>query len=45
MSNKKIFTNSSSYYSEIDGLRGLAVLSVVAYHVFPNWLKGGGYCC
>ena len=31
----------SSYRSEIDGLRAFAVLSVVAFHAFPNWLKGG----
>jgi peptidoglycan/LPS O-acetylase OafA/YrhL len=31
----------SSYRSEIDGLRAFAVLSVVAFHAFPYWLKGG----
>ena len=31
----------SSYRSEIDGLRAFAVLSVVAFHAFPSWLKGG----
>ena len=31
----------SSYRSEIDGLRAFAVLSVVAFHAFPTWLKGG----
>ena len=31
----------SSYRSEIDGLRAFAVLSVVAFHAFPSWFKGG----
>jgi peptidoglycan/LPS O-acetylase OafA/YrhL len=30
-----------SYRSEIDGLRAFAVLSVVAFHAFPSWLRGG----
>ena len=29
------------YISEIDGLRALAVLSVVFFHFFPGWLSGG----
>ena len=32
---------TSSYRSEIDGLRAFAVLSVVTFHAFPSWLKGG----
>lgn len=32
---------NSVYRSEVDGLRAFAVLSVVAFHAFPSWLKGG----
>lgn len=29
------------YRADIDGLRAIAVLSVVGFHAFPNWIPGG----
>lgn len=33
--------NSLKYRRDVDGLRAIAVASVVLFHVFPNWLPGG----
>ena len=34
-------TADASYRADIDGLRAIAVVAVVAYHAFPHWLPGG----
>lgn len=35
------FSNSLTYRPDIDGLRAIAVLLVIAYHYFPKWVPGG----
>ena len=41
MNVSEIKTQPSYYRADIDGLRALAVLSVVLFHAFPDWVQGG----
>lgn len=34
-------STANSHRPDIDGLRAIAVLGVVAFHAFPDWLPGG----
>jgi peptidoglycan/LPS O-acetylase OafA/YrhL len=41
MTQQKIYSYHPKYRPDIDGLRAVSVLAVVAFHAFPGWVKGG----
>jgi peptidoglycan/LPS O-acetylase OafA/YrhL len=40
-SRHSIALTEGTYRPDIDGLRAIAVISVVGFHAFPDWVKGG----
>lgn len=41
MTIQKLHLSHPKYRQDIDGLRAVAVLAVVAFHAFPSWAPGG----
>lgn len=39
--NKSELSNKNTYRPDIDGLRAIAVLLVIGFHLSPNWIKSG----